>query len=223
MLYDRYRKARRGSGMGSTRDERLERVYSARSTRELAESYDEWAGEYERDMLVLGYTIPAVAAGFAGRYVPPEGRVLDAGVGTGILGDVLRVLEYRDLTGIDLSKGMLERAREKGAYRELHRMVLGERLGFDDSAFDAVVSVGVFTEGHAPPESFDELVRVVKPGGWLVFSVRADVYENGGFQEKQAALEEAGAWEQVRMSVAFRPFPAGDSPHRNRVFVYRAS
>lgn len=201
--------------------ERLDRVYSARSNEELAQSYDEWALHYEEDMLTLGYTIPSVITGLTGRYVPPSGTMLDAGVGTGILGDTLKVLEYRDLVGIDLSEGMLDRAAEKGVYRLLHRMVLGEQLAFANGSFSSVVSAGVFTEGHAPPEAFDELARVVESGGWIIFSVRADTYEHGGFKDKQSALEESGKWRLVKMTEEFQPFPAGETSHMNRVFVYQ--
>lgn len=204
----------------SERSERLRRVYSARDDRELASGYDEWAQDYEDDMLRFGYAIPAVAAGFVGRHVPPEGTVLDAGAGTGMFGSILKVLGYGDLVGIDISKRMLEKAGEKVAYRALHRMVLGEPLGFDDGAFLAVVSVGVFTTNHAPPGALDELVRVVEPGGWLVFSVRDDVYRSGGFEEKQASLENEGGWRRVTMSEAFQPFPAGNTSHTTRLFVY---
>ncbi len=201
--------------------ERLDRVYSARSSEELARSYDEWARHYEEDMLALGYTIPSVITGLTGRHVPPSGTVLDAGVGTGILGDTLKVLDYEDLVGIDLSEGMLRRAGEKGVYRELHRMELGEKLAFADDSFSAVVSAGVFTEGHAPPEAFDELVHAVRGGGWIVFSVRSDTYERGGFKEKQRSLEDSGKWRRVKMTEEFQPFPAGETSHTNRVFVYQ--
>lgn len=184
--------------------------------------YDEWAQDYEDDMLSLGYAIPAVAAGFVGRHVPPGGRLLDAGAGTGMFGSILSVLGYRDLVGIDISERMLEKAGEKNAYRGLHRMVLGEPLGFDDSSFSAAVSVGVFTTKHAPPEALDELVRVVEAGGWVIFSVRDDVYRSGGFEEKQASLEDEGRWRRVTMSEAFRPFPAGNASHTTRLFVYNA-
>lgn len=209
---------------GSTeRDQRLSRLYAAQSTDDVEKTYDEWADGYEEDVFTLGYTVPAVAAGFIGRHVPPGGAALDAGVGTGALGDILRPLDYTDLTGIDISEGMMRRASRKGVYRELRRMTLGEHLDFPDDGFDACFSVGVFTEGHAPPESFDELVRVVRSDGWMVFSVRADVYENGGFREKQRALEEDGKWRLVRMSDAFTMFPALESSHDGRIFVYRIS
>jgi predicted TPR repeat methyltransferase len=92
----------------SERSNRLQNVYSARDNRELASRYDEWADDYEDDMLSLGYAIPAVAAGFVGRYVPLRGTVLDAGAGTGLFGSILSVLGYEDLVGIDISHLHLE-------------------------------------------------------------------------------------------------------------------
>ena len=89
-------------------------MYAARDNRELASSYDEWADDYDHDMLRLGYATPAVAAGFVGRHVPLGGTVLDAGAGTGMFGSILRVLAYEDLVGIDISERMLEKASEKG-------------------------------------------------------------------------------------------------------------
>ena len=205
----------------SQRSNRLQNVYSARDNRELVSRYDEWAEDYEDDMLSLGYAIPAVAAGFVGRYVPLGGTVLDCGAGTGLFGSILRVLGYEDLVGIDISERMLEKASEKDAYHSLHRMELGKPLGFDTSSFSAAVSVGVFTTNHAPPEALDELVRVVEPEGWVIFSVRDDVYRTEGFEEKQASLEKEGRWRRVTMSEAFQPFPAGNTSHMSRLFVYK--
>jgi predicted TPR repeat methyltransferase len=207
----------------SERFKRLQNVYSARDNRELASTYDEWAEDYEDDMLSLGYAIPAVAAGFVGRYVPLRGTVLDAGAGTGMFGSILRVLGYEDLVGIDISERMLEKAGEKDAYRRLRRMVLGEPLGFEGGSFSAAVCMGVFTTNHAPPEALDELVRVVKPEGWVIFSIREDVYRKEGFEEKHASLEKEGRWRRVTMSEAFQPFPAGNTSHMIRLFVYKTN
>jgi predicted TPR repeat methyltransferase len=205
----------------SERSKRLQSVYSARDNRELESTYDEWADEYEDDMLSLGYVVPAVAAGFVGRHVPLGGTVLDAGAGTGMFGSILRVLGYEELVGIDISERMLEKAGEKDAYHALHRMVMGEPLGFDGGSFSATVCVGVFTTNHAPPAALDELVRVVEPDGWVIFSVRDEVYWEEGFEQKQAALEREGRWRRVTMSEAFQPFPAGNTSHMTRLFVYK--
>ena len=64
-------------------------------------------------------------------------------------------------------------------------------------------------------------MRVVEPDGWVIFSVRDDVYRKEGFEEKQALLEEEGRWLRVTMSEAFRPFPSGNVSHMNRLFVYK--
>ena len=205
----------------SERSKRLQSVYSARDNRELESTYDEWADEYEDDMLSLGYVVPAVAAGFVGRHVPLGGTVLDAGAGTGMFGSILRVLGYEELVVIDISERMLDKAGQKDAYHALHRMVMGEPLGFDGGSFSAAVCVGVFTTNHAPPAALDELVRVVEPDGWVIFGVRDEVYWEEGFEQKQVALEREGRWRRVTMSEAFQPFPAGNTSHMARLFVYK--
>ena len=211
------------------RSEHPQRTYDtdaatkAVDSQELAELYDSWAEDYERRILSWGYSTHAVAAWFFGRYVKPEdgAAVLDAGVGTGLIGDILAPLGYRDLVGNDISTNMLELARKKGAYKDLHQMELGKQLDLPTDAFSAVVATGVFTAGHAPPESFDELIRVTRPGGHMIFSVRTDVYEEGGFKEKQEALEGEGKWQLLEMSEPFSQLRYEDPELKVRVFAYQ--
>ena len=211
------------------RSERPQRTYDtdaatkAADSQEVAELYDSWAEDYERRILSYGYSTHAVAAWFFGRYVKPEdgAAVLDAGVGTGLMGDILAPLGYRDLLGNDISSNMLELARKKGAYKDLHQMELGKQLDLPTDSFSAVVATGVFTAGHAPPESFDELIRVTRPGGHMIFSVRTDVYEEGGFKEKQEALEREGRWQFLEMSEPFSQLRYEDPELKVRVFAYQ--
>lgn len=203
------------------RPERLKRVYEARSSEELAEIYDGWAEDYEKDVLAYGYTTPAVVAALVGRHVPPgEGTVLDAGVGAGMMGTILAPIGY-DLAGIDLSPKMLDLALAKGVYRSLDRMELGKPLDFPDGAYAATISAGVFTAGHAPPDSFDELVRVTKSGGCVIFSVRDDVYRDGGFEGKLETLEAGGGWTLAEESLPYVQLPLADPDLKARVFVCR--
>jgi len=200
----------------------LESAYNARDGQEAAELYDSWSENYEKSISSWGYTTPAIAAGLFGRYVKPEeGTVLDAGAGTGITGEVLSLLGYRDLLGIDVAGDMLELARRKGVYKELRQMELGGQLDLPSDAFAAVVSTGVFAAGHAPPESFDELIRTTKPGGYVVFSVRTDVYEDGGFKEKQEALENEEKWQLVEATEPFAHLRFEDPDLKVQVFAYR--
>jgi predicted TPR repeat methyltransferase len=208
------------NGSGSTTW--LHKVYSSRNIQELADRYDAWAENYEHDLCSFGYKSPDVITGLIGRYVEKQdGPILDAGAGTGILGEKLASCGYNDLTGIDLSRSMLEVANKKGIYKDLRKMVLGERLDFSDDYFSAVVSMGVFTENHAPPESFDELIRITRPGGHIVFSVRSDTGLNKVYQEKQDALLTEGKWELVEETNAYQCLPEAKPEVLNQVFVYR--
>ena len=213
---------------GTEGPERVQSTYdtdaatSAKSSQEIVEIYDSWAEDYERRILGNGYSTPAVATWFFGRYVKPEdGPVLDAGAGTGITGAILAPLGYRDLVGIDVSPRMLELARNKGVYKDLREMELGGRLDFPDDVFGSVVSTGVFAAGHAPPESFDDLIRVTRPGGHAVFGVRTDVYLEGGFKEKQDALEKEGRWQLLEVTDPFSHLRFEDPELKVRVFAYR--
>lgn len=204
----------------------LSRVYGARSRDELRAIYDDWAASYDGDLAGWGYIGPALVVGLIARHLKPgEGPLLDAGCGPGGLGSLLHCLGYRELVAIDLSPGMLERARARGVYDACREMALGEALDFPDGRFAMTIAAGVFTAGHAGPEAFDELLRVTRPGGRLLFSLSEAVYEEGGFRSRLEALErdsriaplDASDWTRVMTA-----YP-GESPPRHRIFVYRVS
>jgi predicted TPR repeat methyltransferase len=203
------------------RDPILENVYTAKSNEELEKAYDEWAQRYDEDVFQRGYMLPAITAGYVGRHVPAGGRIVDAGAGTGIMGRVLQAMEHSDLTGFDLSNGMLDIARETGVYNQLDRQVLGEPLKYETDSFDACVSVGTFTEGHAPASGFEEIARIVKPGGHFIVTIRADVYENDGYKAKEEEMTKAGTMKLVEQSTKFRLFTEVDPHIVHCVFVYQ--
>ena len=207
-----------------TREQRLEQVYGAKSNDELRAIYDDWAQAYDQDLQALGYSYPPAIAGLVGRYVRErDALILDAGAGTGIVGEVLAILGYTQLTGIDLSDGMLAVARAKRVYAELKNQVLGERLDFPDAAFAAVVSAGVLTSGHAPPSSFDELIRVTRPGGHLIFTLSVPVYEAGGFRAKLEALSRQGVWRTREITPTWCALPraAAEATVMARAYVFQ--
>ena len=200
---------------------RVQWVYSSTSNRELEDRYDQWASEYDKDLAEeFEWNAPRTAVDLLTKHVPTEAKILDAGAGTGLVGERLARLGYRDLYAMDLSLGMLEEARRKDLYKDFYQMTLGEELGFETNSFDSVISVGVFTTGHAPAHAFDELARVTKPDGIIVFSLRVDLYEEGGFKEYQAGLEEAGSSE---LSEPFQPLPKGEPEVIHRIWAYQVT
>ena len=203
---------------------RVQWVYSSRDNQELEERYDQWSKDYDRDLSTeFEYRSPRRAAEILVAHVPRDARILDAGAGTGLVGEILASMGYRRMVAMDLSRGMLEEARKKGVYEDFHHMVMGETLDYETGSFDAVVTVGVLTVGHAPASSLDELVRVTRPNGHIIFSLRPDVHENNGFRERQDELESQGKWQLVERTEEFQPMPKGEPEVLHRVWVYRVA
>ena len=204
----------------------LARVFGAPGTAALTAQYDQWAESYEADMSAVGYMNPAVAAGYVGRHVSDrDGRIMDAGAGTGVMGQILHAMGYRDLAGVDVSKGMLAQARARGVYGDLRNSILGEPLEYADESFAAVVCIGVFTVGHAQPTALDELVRITRRGGHLIMTIATRSWEEGGFRAKFAALDQAGRVTLTEVSEPYRPMPLSplEGSLTTRMFAYQVT
>lgn len=99
---------------------------------------------------------------------PPSLSALDVGCGVGLTVAELHGA-FREVGGVDISQGMIERARERDPGGD-YRVYSGTRLPYDDASFDVVFTICVLH--HVPPSSryafMVELARVVKPGGLVV-------------------------------------------------------
>ena len=83
-------------------------------------------------------------------------RRLDAGAGTGLVGEAIAQQGYTNLTAVDLTDKMLAIAKEKQVYKSLHQCNLEDSCGFSNSAnFDAIIAAGVFTHVHAGKASLN--------------------------------------------------------------------
>ncbi len=105
------------------------------------------------------------------------GEVLEVGVGTG------KNLEFYlpdcQVTGIDLSPGMLEKARVKVNKLKLTVKLLemdAQNMTFPDHRFDSVVATCVFCSVPDPIKGLREIKRVCKPNGKIILleHVRSD-------------------------------------------------
>jgi len=123
--------------------------------------YDEFAGWYERER-GGGYhrMVDDLELDLVRRYGSGK-DVLEAGCGTGLLLERAASFAGRAV-GVDLSAGMLDRARSRGL-----RVVQGSvtNLPFPTASFDLAYSVKVLAHVEHIERALSELARVVRPGG----------------------------------------------------------
>ncbi|WP_202320173.1 class I SAM-dependent methyltransferase [Archaeoglobus neptunius] len=134
----------------------------------IREYWDSRCHEYDSSP---GHTsLPEVWRDILGKIFHRKMRILDVGTGTGFV--ALRLAELgHDVTGIDLSEGMLSIAKTKATKAGLNvTFIVGdaENLPFDDESFDAVVCRHLLWTLPNPDKAVKEWARVVKPGGMVV-------------------------------------------------------
>lgn len=102
--------------------------------------------------------------------IAPNDRILEVGVGTGI--NLSLYPKDCQLTGIDLSEGMLEKAHERVAEKSMRNVRLlqmdATRLSFDDDAFDIVYAPYLISVVPDPVAVAREMRRVCRPGGRII-------------------------------------------------------
>ncbi len=140
------------------------------------QAFDHFAASFESVLNErLHYQAPQLCADMLARHLPPpRGQyvMLDAGCGTGLCGPLMAPWA-KVLAGVDLSKGMLDRAQAKGVYQDLYKAELTEFLALSPRQWDVVLSADTLCY-------FGDLGKVIaasaaslKPGGTLVFTVEA--------------------------------------------------
>ena len=109
------------------------------------------------------FTTPFQLENFA-RYVSRDSQILDVGCGYGRTLDELHHNGYRNLIGIDFSKGMIARGKEQFPYLDL-RVKETDRIALPDASIDAAILFAVLTCIHTNEEQeqlIAELKRILK-------------------------------------------------------------
>lgn len=114
------------------------------------------------------FTTPFQAENFS-KYVKKDHLILDVGCGYGRTLDELYHNGYRNLIGIDFSKGMIERGKQQFPYLDL-RIKNNEKISLPDASVDAVILFAVLTcirTNEDQEQLLAEIKRVLKPQGIL--------------------------------------------------------
>ncbi len=156
-----------------------EHVPERAADRYVAQLFDSFASSFDESLSNINYAAPQLlAAALAERVKFGEGTfdLLDAGCGTGLCGVLLRSSSKR-LVGVDLSPGMLAKARERGIYDELLEAELCACMRAHPSAFDIVNCADTLVYFGALEEAAAAAATCLRPGGVFAFTVEAEPEE----------------------------------------------
>ncbi len=118
----------------------------------------------------------------------PRSLIADAGCGTGLCADFLRP-RAKQLVGVDLSPGMLARARARKKYDQLVEAELSAWLGSQQQAYDLIVSADTLCYFGALEQPLSAAASALRPAGRLVFTV-----EQAGPTVESYQLESSGRY-----------------------------
>ncbi|CAH3152910.1 unnamed protein product [Porites lobata] len=185
-------------------------VITNSALKDAKKTFDDWAKTYEEDTHKLGYKghvlcVEAFNKAMRSKDIFPEAnkdiKILDAGAGTGIIGEMLVQQGYRNIDALDISEEMLNLAKQRNVYKRYICAALSD-VPIDDiqtGEYDVTLCAGTIVYGQAKPIALDECVRHVRPGGLFIFSIRADSFDpvELGYRTKFEEMEKAGRWSLV--------------------------
>jgi predicted TPR repeat methyltransferase len=164
------------------------------------ELFDGFAESFDEQLLKnLDYRAPQVLSAALGEVLGRPDRaldVLDAGCGTGLCAPLVRP-HARRLVGVDLSGGMVEKARQRGGYDELEVAELTGYLQAHPGAFDVVLSADTLVYFGELREVLLAARAALRPGGWIGFTLealdndadRAEITPSGRYRHTRRYVE----------------------------------
>ena len=161
------------------------------------ELYREWAETYDADLAKRGYHTPDRIADALTQFMTPGSEaILDFGCGTGVSGKALHARGFHRLHGTDITDAMLKYAESKGIYEKLWLSQPGDIPALP-GVYDVIVAAGVISLGAAPPETMDQVVAALAPGGLLALSFNDPTLEAKTYDEKLSQLLDSKQLKQL--------------------------
>ena len=158
--------------------------------------FDDFASTFDENLASLQYRAPSLIAERLGHATSGNASldILDAGCGTGLCAPLVRSLAHT-LVGVDLSAGMIEKARARGGYDELVVEELCAFMGSRAGAFDVVISADTLVYFGALEEPLRCARSCLRGAGLLIFTVEhRNPAPDSGSSEKCYRLETHGRY-----------------------------
>jgi predicted TPR repeat methyltransferase len=168
--------------------------------------FDEFADTFESKLVdALNYRVPEKLHAMLAKGGRRFANVLDLGCGTGLCAPFLHQLGDR-LTGVDLSRRMLEKASARALYNDLIEAEAGDFLDHSTDLFDLVVAADFIPYFGDLAGLFEKVARVLKPGGLLAFNAETAerdfcILPSGRFAHATSYIDAAAAVNFTRIDL----------------------
>ena len=146
--------------------------------------FDGFANEFDEHLGRLNYRAPELIMSLIAKSIAEPNQdldILDAGCGTGLCGPMLRPYAHH-LSGVDLSPGMLEKARPRECYDELIAAELTEFLAMRQSSYDVIACVDTLCYFGDLQKVLSHASAALKPAGRMAFTVERVIDSESEFQ-----------------------------------------
>lgn len=120
-----------------------------------------------------------------------------------MVAEYLKKLNYSHVDSLEPSKESNAVARSKNIYQNIFEYYIepGKEVPIAANTYDAAVAIGVFTKGHFKGDNsaMEEMIRLVKPGGLICFSIREDIAFDKEYlhQDKMRKFCEDKLWKEL--------------------------
>jgi predicted TPR repeat methyltransferase len=150
----------------------------------IEQSFDAFAGDFDQVLGKLNYRGPQLVREYIAGLSPAATGldVLDLGCGTGLTGASVKTYASQ-LTGVDLSQAMLDRAAARQIYQHLHKADITDYLAATRDRYDLVTCMDTLIYIGRLDKVFTLIRQCLKPGGLLIFSTEKPIAANAsGYQ-----------------------------------------
>ncbi|KAK4037225.1 hypothetical protein OUZ56_029264 [Daphnia magna] len=144
-----------------------------------------------------------------------ESRILDVLAGTGLVAELLRPHGYVNIDAIDGRKDMLTLSNKKQLYKNFYVSLLGCQYTapIQSDIYDVLIASGAFAPGRLHSDAFCDLLRITKPGGIIMWSMRTDYGPiSPRFANFDAHIEDLvtnGVWKHYVPRKTIKPYVHG--------------
>ena len=161
--------------------------------------YDNWSIHYDKNLLDWNYRAPLNSALILKSYLINYPRnLLDLACGTGMFAEeILKYFPKLEIDGIDISKKILLKAKEKKIYRKLYCRNFDKDITIKNR-YDLISCIGAMTYTKDPKILLTNILKLTKKNGFFIFSHRTDLWEKQNYTKLLFDFKKK--WEKIKVS-----------------------